>query len=418
MTQPSPPRSALPSPILIVCAAAMSLALAMGIGRFAFTAILPVMIAQNALDLKLGSTLASANYLGYLVGALGCMTIPSRQSSARILRLGLLATVLASLAMIIPSPTLWIALRFAAGVISAVTMVQTARWCFLSLAHLQHAKLGSAMFTGVGLGIGISGLICMAMIAADLDWQSLWVSFALIGCLMAGFVWSVATPAREALCTPASARAQPAAQATAPRPQASRARLALFVLAYGLAGFGYIITATYLPLIARIELPGSALVDFFWPLFGFAAALGSFLATRLHDRLPPQNILILCYLMQSAGVMWTTFRPDATGLAVGALLAGLPFTAINFFAMDVAQRLYPNRVSQLIGLLTAAYAIGQILGPATVQLVLHHVSDLQSGFNLSLHIAGGALLAGALGFVALGVLRRVYGPVNATLTRN
>ena len=54
----------------------VALAIAMGIGRFAFTPILPMMLADGVIDLAAASWLASANYLGYLAGAVGCTFQP------------------------------------------------------------------------------------------------------------------------------------------------------------------------------------------------------------------------------------------------------------------------------------------------------------------------------------------------------
>ena len=52
------------------------LAVAMGLGRFAFTPLLPMMLHDGLLDLRQGSYLASINYLGYLLGALACALQP------------------------------------------------------------------------------------------------------------------------------------------------------------------------------------------------------------------------------------------------------------------------------------------------------------------------------------------------------
>jgi predicted MFS family arabinose efflux permease len=392
---PQEPHSAA----MIVFTAAMSMALAMGIGRFAYTSVLPMMITGQALDLTLGSTLASVNYVGYLIGAMACMVIPDAWSSARLLRWGLVSTVLLTAMMALPDWRLWLVLRFLAGVASAVALIHTARWCLMTLGRLGRPGLGSAMFAGIGGGIAVSGLGAMAMIAAGVGWQAAWSGFAALGLVLTARVWRVAQPGPRA----------PRTAQTAPPPPAQDGggllRLSLFTLAYGLAGFGYIVTATYLPLIARAVLPGSPVLDLFWPIYGGAAALGSILAIRLHGRLSAMSLLILCYLMQGTGVMLATFLPTVSGFAIGSLLAGLPFTALNFYAMAEAHRQQPGRTAQLIGLLTAAFAIGQIVGPPMVELVLHHADDLRQGFDISLRIAGGALYVGALLFALLRSLR-------------
>ena len=63
-------------PWAIALAGAVALAVAMGIGRFAFTPLLPMMLTDGVIDLPHASWLASANYLGYFIGALLCTFQP------------------------------------------------------------------------------------------------------------------------------------------------------------------------------------------------------------------------------------------------------------------------------------------------------------------------------------------------------
>src|SRR5207302_8815290 len=99
-------RAAGLSAAAIAVAGLIALAVAMGIGRFAFTPILPMMLHDKVVDLHTASWLASANYIGYLTGALLCTFVPplwSRRAPARaidgpaLVRLGLVATTLLTL---------------------------------------------------------------------------------------------------------------------------------------------------------------------------------------------------------------------------------------------------------------------------------------------------------------------------------
>ena len=146
----------------------------MGIGRFAFTPILPMMLHDGVVDLHAASWLASANYLGYLSGALLCTFVPllwSRLPRRRpidgpaLVRAGLAATGVLTLAMALPLPAAWPALRFLAGVASAMVFVFGSGWCLTQLALRGRAALGGAMFAGPGAGIVASGLLASAMVA-------------------------------------------------------------------------------------------------------------------------------------------------------------------------------------------------------------------------------------------------------------
>ncbi|WP_413891029.1 YbfB/YjiJ family MFS transporter [Candidatus Aalborgicola defluviihabitans] len=106
--------------------------------------------------------------------------------------------------------------------------------------------------------------------------------------------------------------------------------MALFTFAYGLAGFGYIITATFLPVIARQAIPGSPWLDMFWPLFGLGVVVGALVASRIHGVRDLRLLLIACYLIQAVGIATSLISPTLGGFTLGSLLLGLPFTAITF----------------------------------------------------------------------------------------
>ena len=85
------------SPAAVAVAGLAALAVAMGIGRFAFTPILPMMREDGVLTIADGGWLASANYLGYLVGALSAVAIRIRPAVA--IRAGLVVIVAATAGM-------------------------------------------------------------------------------------------------------------------------------------------------------------------------------------------------------------------------------------------------------------------------------------------------------------------------------
>ena len=139
--------------------------------------------------------------------------------------------------------------------------------------------------------------------------------------------------------------------------------MVVFALAYGLAGFGYIITATFLPVIAREALPGSVWLDLFWPILGLAVVAGALLTTRVPRRIDPRLVLAGCYAAQGLGVILTLFVSSLAGFIVSSVLVGMFITSISFFAMQEARRLRPHQAARFMGLLTALYGIGQIAGP-------------------------------------------------------
>lgn len=389
-----------PRPMAIALAGLLALAVAMGIGRFAFTPLLPMMLHDGVVDLPHASWLATANYLGYWLGAVGCALQPTlwrRWGRAPLMqpamvRVGLVATVLLTLGMALPWPATWALWRGLAGVVSAVVFVYVSGWCLARLSALGAPSLAGIIYVGPGLGIAISGVVATAMVAQDMRAATGWAVFALLALVLTALAWP---------------QLQGVVQLSAERPSAQdhppRSTIAAFTLAYGLAGFGYIVTATFLPVIARQALPGSIWLDLFWPIFGLGVSIGALLTVRLPVHWDRRNLLMACYGMQAAGVLLGVWWPTLAGFALGSLLLGLPFTAITLFAMQEARRLWPHNVSSLIGLLTAAYGLGQIAGPPMVAWLLRRSADAAQGFAASLQTAAAALV---LGLVIYAVLAR------------
>ncbi|MCA8064594.1 YbfB/YjiJ family MFS transporter [Burkholderia sp. AU38729] len=374
----------------------VGLAVVLGVGRFAFTPLLPLMLADGSIGLKAGGWLASANYAGYFVGAVSCAAL--RVAPARMVRVGLVATVLLTAAMgvghLLP---VWLAVRFVAGVVSAWTFVFVSQWGLRRLADLHAPEWSGVIYAGPGVGIVVTGLIGSAR--AGQRAASGWLGFAALSAVLSVVIWRTfaATPAQA---VPSGGAAPQAAAATASHhthQRRHRADAAWLVVLYGMPGFGYIITATFLPVIARAALPaGSPWPDLFWPMFGAALIVGAITAARLPGHWDNRLLLAAGCATQALGIAAGIVWPNAAGFSVGSALLGLPFTAITLFAMREARRLHGERAAGLMGYATASYGVGQILGP----LVAAPLAARFGSFSPALWVAVAALLLGAAGFAA------------------
>ena len=406
-----------PGAIAIAVAGGVALAVAMGIGRFAFTPILPMMLHDGAVDLHAASWLASANYLGYLSGALLCTFVPllwmrlpgvGPIDGPALVRAGLAATGVLTLTMALPLPVAWPALRFLAGVASAMVFVFGSGWCLTQLALRGRAELGGAMFVGPGAGIVASGLLASALVAWGRTSALAWLVFGVLACLLSASIWRTfrTRPAESAAAPVVGASRVNDREVRAPRDPSllttphPHSEVATLAFAYGISGFGYIVTATFLPVIARAALPAdSPWLDLFWPIFGAGVILGAVLATRVRVSGDLRIVLAGGYLVQSAAIAVGLALPTAAGFALGSFLLGLPFTALTYFALQEVRRLRPHHVAATTGLVTALWSIGQSAGPPMVAVLLRRTSAVGAAFTLSLAIAAGALVVGAIVFV-------------------
>ena len=369
----------------------VTLAVAMGLGRFAFTPMLPIMLGEEKLELAGGGVLASLNYLGYFLGAVSCAAIGIKASS--MVRGGLVATAALLIGMgLLHSFTGWGILRGAAGVMSAWVFVFASGWGLRRLAETNSPTLAGVIYTGPGIGIAMTGLLGGALGR----WGSEvgWIGLGLLAVVLIAVIWRVFDDGEVAQGGGAKA---PVSASSAAASGADRSDAIWLVALYGLAGFGYIITATFLPVIARQALPGSSWPDFFWPLFGAAIIPGALIGARAPVHWDNRLLLAAAYALQALGVVLSVAWPTIIGFALGSLLLGMPFTAITLFAMREARRLRGNAAAGLIGYATASYGVGQIIGP----LFAAPLAQRTGSFEQPLLVAAAALALGAVLFAAV-----------------
>ena len=379
----------------------VTLAVAMGLGRFAFTPMLPIMLHEGKLQLEAGGVLASLNYLGYFLGAVSCAAIGIKAKT--MVRGGLAATAVLLVGMgVLHSFTSWGVLRAAAGVMSAWVFVFASGWGLRRLAETNSPALAGVIYTGPGIGIAMTGLLGGAL--GRWGSEAGWIGLGLLAVVLVAAIWRVFDDGD--LPAAAASTAAPVAAAGTSASASARSDAAWLVALYGLAGFGYIITATFLPVIARQALPGSPWPDFFWPLFGLAIIPGALIGARAPLYWDNRLLLAAAYALQALGVLLSVAWPTIAGFALGSLLLGMPFTAITLFAMRDARRLRGNAAAGLIGYATASYGVGQIIGP----LFAAPLAQRTGSFQLPLLVAAAALALGAALFVVVwSKSRRITG---------
>jgi MFS family permease len=330
--------------------AALIMAIGMGFGRFAFTAIYPHMVEEGVLSLHGGGLAASANYAGYLLGAL--LAVRVQAHSAHRLCLWSMAGTALCLAVLAIVDVTWIivAVRGVAGVFSALAMVAASLWLLEHRRQLHRAPL---LYAGVGLGIAVSAELLVLGAHIGLHSKGLWLLLGATS-LIIGLAAAPGLVGRGSATIASSAGVTSGTQKTVkPWP---------LVVIYGLAGLGYIVTATYLPLLVRNTLPNVDAAHV-WAVFGLGAAPSCFLWHRIHERLGTRAALMTNLIIQAAGVALPTIAQSATGYLLSALLVGGTFMGTVTIAMPAAQRVASKVRGNLMAIMTVVYGIGQIAGP-------------------------------------------------------
>ncbi|MCS6765284.1 MAG: YbfB/YjiJ family MFS transporter [Candidatus Protistobacter heckmanni] len=358
------------SPALVAVAALLALAVAMGIGRFAFTPLLPMMQADAGLTLQQGGWLASVNYIGYLLGALMAARLPLSPTTA--IRLALALTAVVTLAMgWTESLAAWLVLRFAAGVTSAWVLVNISSWA------LGRPQLSGVVYAGVGVGIAVAELFCLALAHQGVSSGPSWVVLGAVALLFSALAWrafrgedAAASPApggSSASAASATASGKTAASSMYAFSQAQRAPEVAahwpLVLCYGAFGFGYILPATYLPAQARQLVQDPAVFGLAWPVFGVAAAASTLFAAKLAARFNRRVVWAVCQSVRAVGVILPALWTHPVSILLAALCVGGTFMVVTMVGMQEARAVAAAAPQPLIAAMTSAFAAGQIVGP-------------------------------------------------------
>lgn len=384
------------TPILVLgFAGAVAMAAAMGFGRFSYTPILPGMMAGLGLSASDAGLIAAANFAGYLAGAIlaayGWATGRERQIS--VAALASTAALLLAMAVCSSVPAFML-IRFLAGVASAFAMIFTTS---VVLGHPVAVKNGSVQaihFGGVGLGIATSSLMVMLLTSFAGGGTDNWRLDWLVGAGFAAFATLVAwryLPAGAARST--VAQSEPPLDWKLPQ--------LLMTLSYGLFGFGYVITATFLITMARISAAGPMIEFLAWFITGLAAAVCLFVWKPVVTRLGLAGAYVAALAVEAIGVLASVMLSPTAAPLVGGLLLGLTFITITAYGLQIGRRLSPKSPRRALAFMTAAFGTGQIAGP----LVAGWVAEATGSFTMPTILGALALVVCIL--LALPVMRRI-----------
>jgi len=368
-------------PVALVVGGLVALAAAMGIGRFVYTPILPVMTEALSMTQATAGFIASANFLGYLAGAFAAATSLLRGSRRAWFMGGLAGSAVTTGAMgLVDSQWAFLLLRFAGGVASAFVLVFSSALVIDRLHAAGRSGLAALYFAGVGIGIAVAALLVSSLATLGFGWRAHWIASGIVS-LVALAVAAVLVPDRP----------EPA---PSPTPKAARAQrgLAALVTAYGLFGFGYVITATFLVAIVRDSDTIRPLEPLIWLVVGVAAAPSVAFWTWMARRIDIARAFALACVLEAAGVAASVLWISMPGVLLAAVLLGGTFVGITALGLVGARQLSRGDPRHTLAMMTAAFGLGQTIGPAFAGLL----SDATGSFLAPSLVAVGALLVSAL----------------------
>lgn len=371
----------------VILGGILFLVVAMGISRFAFTPILPFMREDEGLSFSAGGWLASSNYIGYFVGALGAAFIKKHKKYFVICNV--ILNVAAVLLMgIIDSYAIWIVLRFLAGATGGFIFVLTSSIVMDYLASNLLTRWSGYIFSGIGFGIAISGLLVPYFEAAA-SWQGTWISLGILSGLF--------------LCTTVFLWRNITVQDSKKVLKSNESNIWLgfmpwLIIAYGLEGLGYIITGTFLvDIIYNIDgLRGIA--GYSWVIVGLAAIPSAPLWMHLMSRFSTITMMTIAYALQVFGILLPVLSQTAWSVLLSAFLYGFTFVGLVTMSTGYGRQLFPTQSAYVVSMLTTFYALGQIVGPVVAGKLETHFNSFKAPLIFAGSVVGLALVILLFGY--------------------
>jgi predicted MFS family arabinose efflux permease len=352
------------SPLALSIGGLLAMAAGIGVGRFVYTPILPPMVEALHLSKSEAGLIASANFVGYLAGALvATLPLPGARRSWLFGALAVNAIGLAAMGLS-SSLVLFLLLRLVAGFASAFALIFASALVLERLAQAGRNGLSAVHFAGVGSGIVASA----ALVATLHDWRTMWFASAALA-VAAGLAVAVMIPADQQ----ASRRTK--VEGNAPWP---------LITAYGLFGFGYIITATFIVAQVRGSRELANLEPYIWVLVGLGAAPSVAMWGAIARRWGILNGFALAAVIEALGIAASVLWESPATVIAAAVLLGATFMGLTALGLIAA--------AGRIAMMTAAFGVGQIIGP----IVAGYLFDLTGSLRLPTLAAAAALLVACI----------------------
>jgi MFS family permease len=339
-------------PYKIAAAGGALMAAAMGIGRFVYTPLLPHMAEALHLTPGILGWIASANYLGYLAGALLTSALQTPATPRRAIALALILSAITTALMgAVSAVALFAALRFLGGLASAFVLIYTTPIVFVRLAEMRAEGYVSLLFGGVGAGMAMSALVVAGLSAAGFDWRVQWLACGLLTALALLALRYIPDVRRVQTSAGASKLQWPGG-------------FTPLLASYTLFGFGYVITATFIVVIVRESIVLRPLEPVIWTVVGLAGIPSVWAWTILSDRIGLFAAYAVACVTEAIGVAASVVATSIPAVILAAILLGGTFMAITSLGLAGGRRMALSDPVRVLALLTAGFGLGQIVGPS------------------------------------------------------
>ena len=366
---------------ILILTGIAALTIAVGIGRFSYTPILPYMISELNLTTTEAGLIASSNYLGYLLGSLIPIFPQFPKNIRSIFIYSIFISIISLFAMGLTNTfEVFILIRFIHGVFSAFVLILGTS---LIVSHVQKKGkifLGTAHFSGVGLGMALSAIVVSYLGFLNFTWDELWFSIGILA-IMLSFQIIKFTPIQKA-----------EVKYNLKSKNKTSLGFSLITISYGLYGFGYVAFGTFISTMSRLT-PGLEKTEpYVWFVVGVTGIPSVFFWNWFGSKIGNDIGLFLANLILGLGVLFSVLINNEFGIFISCILFGLSFVPITSMCLLEGQKRFSGSFIVSTAILTFSFSIGQMIGPYLSGLL----TDYYGSFFFSMIISGIVLIFGSL----------------------
>ena len=366
---------------ILILTGIAALTIAVGIGRFSYTPILPYMISELKLTTTDAGLIASSNYLGYLLGSLIPIFPQFPKNIRSIFIYSIFISIISLFAMGLTNTfEIFILIRFIHGVFSAFVLILGTS---LIVSHVQKKGkifLGTAHFSGVGLGMALSAIVVSYLGFLNFKWDELWFSIGILAIILS-FQIIKFTPIQKA-----------EVKYNLKSKHKTNLGFSLITISYGLYGFGYVAFGTFISTMSRLT-PGLEKTEpFVWLVVGITGIPSVFFWNWFGSKIGNDIGLFLANLILGLGILFSVLINNEFGIFLSCILFGISFVPITSMCLLEGQKRFSGSFIVSTAILTFSFSIGQMIGPYLSGLL----TDYYGSFFFSMIISGIVLIFGSL----------------------
>ncbi|MFT6956594.1 MAG: putative MFS family arabinose efflux permease [Halieaceae bacterium] len=365
-----------------------SLIVTVGVARFSYSLLLPIMQEDAGLTESGGGWLATTNYMGYMLGVLLAASLHNLNYKYNLHRVYLVLSVITSAAMVTTTDIItWAVLRFIAGICASGGMIIASglilKWL---VQNKNRAELG-IHFSGAGLSIIATSLLVEVMLTMSANWQQQWLALAVMAAIVAIPAW---------LWMPHPSACGQATVIAKDSPPGKTFTL-MMLLVYFCAGYGYVVSSTFIvDIVEGTEgLQGQGRWAFL--LVGLAATPAALVWDRIARSVGYLKALLAAYILQAVGIILPAINDSLFAVILSALLFGGTFIACVSLVLTMAGKFYPSNPAKFMGTMTLAYGAAQIIAPVCTG----YLAEAFGNYNLGLYLSAGIVIIGAVFLLGL-----------------